>query len=56
MDAKNIGMIYELLLITAIVSFGIDVAGFVETIKEKGSRGLGVRIRYAVQRQMREMR
>jgi hypothetical protein len=38
-------MIYELLLITAIVSFGIDVAGFVETIKEKGSRWLGVRIR-----------
>ena len=37
--------IYELLLITGIVTFGIDVAGFVESVKQGLTRWLGVRVR-----------
>ena len=36
--------IYQLLLITAIVTFGIDVAGFVESVKQGLTRWLNVRV------------
>lgn len=38
-------LIYELLMITAIVAFGIDVAGFMESVKAGLSRWLGLPVR-----------